>query len=127
MYSKLLVVVCFLVICLFSVTSCEYEVIEFEKVDPTIPVSFSTDIMPIFNSNNCNVAGCHSVGFSILDLSAANAYNDLFAKNLIDKTVPASSKLYLKLSETGSTHAGRSTPTQQATILTWIEQGAKNN
>lgn len=113
-------------ICVLMVTSCEYNIIEFEEVDPTVEVKFSNDIMPIFN-NKCNVSGCHVVGHSVVDLSAANAYKDLIAKSMIDTDYPEQSKLYTKLVATGSTHTGRSTPTEQDLILQWIKQGAKNN
>ena len=50
-------------------------------------VSFSADIQPIFNEG-CNNAGCHATGGIAPDLTPANAYADLFAKNLIDLVNP---------------------------------------
>lgn len=110
----------------FLITSCEYEFVVPEEVVIPEVVSFSEDIIPIFNSS-CNTSGCHVSGFGILDLSPGNAYDDLFRKNLIDVDNPDQSKLYTKLIEPNGTHAGRSTPTDQATILEWIVKGAKNN
>lgn len=118
-----------LIISISTFTSCEYEFIEPEKVVIDIPpegISFSDDIIPIFNSS-CNNSGCHAAGFSILDLSPANAYNQLFAKGLLNTDVPDQSELYLKLTDTRGTHKDRSTPTEQALILEWIVGGAKNN
>lgn len=126
MFTRLLFMLCFLLICMLTITSCEYEIIEFEKVDPTVEVKFSSDILPIFN-NKCNVAGCHTVGHGVIDLSAANAYNDLNTKNFIDTDYPAESRLYKILVNVGSSHTGRSTPAEQDLILQWIKQGAKNN
>ncbi len=106
--------------------ACEYEFVVPEKVIIPDVISFSEDIIPIFD-NSCNFSGCHVSGFGILDLSPANAYNDLFLKNMIDVDVPVQSDLYQKLTEASGTHAGRSTPTEQALILEWINKGAKNN
>lgn len=106
--------------------ACEYEFIQPEKVVIPETISFSEDVIPIFNGS-CNFSGCHAAGFAILDLSPGNAYDDLFRKGLIDIDVPAQSGVYVKLSESGSTHMGRSTATEQATILEWINKGAKNN
>ena len=113
-----------LIISLF--TSCEYEFIEPEKVVIPDFVSFSEDIIPIF-SNNCSISGCHAAGFGVLDLSADNAYDDLIRKGQIDIDVPEQSGIYQKLSDANGTHQGRSTPTEQATILEWISKGAQNN
>ena len=119
----------FLILLLFGVTihsSCVYEFIEPEKVVLPEVISFSDDIIPIFN-NSCNTSGCHSAGFGILDLSPGNAYEDLFRKGQIDVDNPTNSNLYAKLVESGGTHAGRSTAAEQALILEWINKGAQNN
>lgn len=117
---------CFSLITLVMFTSCEYEIIEFDKPDPTVEIKFSSDIIPIFNKN-CNTASCHTVGHSIVDLSPANAYKDLIAKNMIDKNNPAESRLYKVLVKTGGSHSTRSTPEEQQKILLWIEKGAIDN
>jgi hypothetical protein len=106
--------------------SCEYEFIVPEVVELPDEISFKDDIVPIFNSN-CNITGCHVAGHWAVDLTPDNAYQDLFAKNLIDVENPASSLIYTKLTEAGSSHDGRSTPTQQELILKWIEDGALDN
>jgi hypothetical protein len=106
--------------------ACEYEFIQPEQVVIPEVVSFSEDIIPIFN-NSCNFSGCHVAGFSFVDLSPGNAYEDLFRKDMIDLDNPTLSRLYTKLIESNGTHESRSTPTEQATILEWINKGAKNN
>ena len=126
MLTRILLIFSLLFFSLIMITSCEYEIIEFDKPDPTVEIKFSNDILPIFN-NGCNVIGCHTAGHYAVDLTSANAYEDLFAKNLINTDTPLQSGLYTKLSTPGSTHIGRSTPTELQTILLWIEQGAKNN
>lgn len=115
-----------LIISISIFSSCEYEFIEPEAVVIPDVISFRDDIIPVFNSS-CNISGCHAAGFSILDLSPANAYQDLFRKNMIDTDVPDQSKLYLKLTDSRGTHKDRSTATEQALILEWIAKGAQNN
>lgn len=112
---------------LAAFTGCEYEFIVPKNIIITdTNVSFSQKIIPIFNQK-CNMTGCHVAGHFKVDLTPENAYNDLFAKGMIDTFHPAESKLYLKLIEPGGSHEGRSSATDQALILKWIEQGAKNN
>jgi hypothetical protein len=106
--------------------SCEYEFIVPVEVDLPDEVSFKDDIIPIFNSS-CNTTGCHTAGHFAVDLTPENAYQDLFAKNMIIQDDPGASPLYTKLVETGGTHDGRSTPSQQQLILKWLEQGALDN
>ncbi len=108
------------------IIGCEYEFIEPEKVILPEVVSFSDDIQPIFDKG-CNFSGCHVSGFGVLDLSPENAYVDLFRRGQIDVETPTQSELYLKISDTGGTHQGRSTPAEQAIILEWIKKGAQNN
>ena len=108
------------------IVSCEYDFIQPERVVVPESVTFSGDIIPIFNES-CNFSGCHVAGFTFVDLSPQNAYKDLFQKGLINIGEPDQSILYTKLIETNGTHTDRSSPTQQATILEWITKGAKNN
>lgn len=126
--KKLLITLMILVLGLFIFTACEYETIEYEKIviQPGDSVSFSLDIIPIFDLS-CNSSGCHVAKHWAVDLTPANAYTDLFAKNMIDTAVAANSELYTKLIDAAGTHVGRSTPAQQGLILAWIEDGAKNN
>ena len=104
--------------------SCEYELIEFEEPVINEEVSFADDIIPIF-SNSC--VSCHGEGHWKVDLTPENAYVDLFAKGLINKDMPAESILYVVLTEPGGFHDGKTTPTEQFLILTWIEEGANDN
>ncbi len=112
-------------ICFIFLSSCEYNYIEYDIQPAPDNVSFDSDIIPIFNAS-CNMGGCHTAGHFSVDLTPANAYVDIFAKNLVDTISPADSKLYSKLALPG-THDGRSDATQRSLILAWIEQGAKDN
>lgn len=114
---------------LLSITifSCEYE----EIVPPsTLPenVSFSMDIIPIFNQS-CNAIGCHSVGGISPDLSEANAYTDIFDENLVDLSNAENSILYKRMTDVQSPMpmSGILSETQTNKVLVWIREGAQNN
>ncbi len=94
----------------------------------TRPVSFATDMIPIFNAS-CNSSGCHNTGGKAPDLSPSNAYNSLQNGNYVNTSAPENSELYLWM--TGK----RATPMPvsginkdyNALVLAWIKQGAQNN
>ena len=94
----------------------------------TRTVSYTNDILPIFNKS-CSISGCHSADGIKPDLSAVNAYNSLSAGNYFNTTAAESSTLYLWMSG----KKGTPMPTTginkdyNALVLAWIKQGAKNN
>lgn len=106
--------------------SCYYD-ITLEKV-VTEPVSFSQDILPIFN-RSCNSQACHGVGAIPPDLSPANAYNALRTGGYISVQNPVGSELYLWMRGDRALPMPLSGPnaTYNATVLAWLEQGALNN
>jgi hypothetical protein len=96
----------------------------------TEPVSFSKEIIPIFNKS-CNTSGCHNKGGISPDLSAENAYAALTNGGYYKVSDPSNSLLYLWLT-------GKKTPAMplgaannpsniNGLTLAWIQQGAKNN
>ena len=92
-------------------------------VDPNIPLSFETDVLPIF-TENC--VGCHG-GSIPPDLSASEAYESISDGYISDdpENDAESSKIYSKLLESG--HSANATELEKLIILTWIQQGAKDN
>ncbi len=92
------------------------------------PVTFSQDIIPIFNSS-CNMSGCHSSGGKTPDLTLANAFNSLTVGDYLNKEDAASSTLYLWVTGKKSTPmpVGGINKEYNALILAWIKQGAQNN
>lgn len=94
----------------------------------TRQVSFSQDIIPIFNSS-CNASGCHSAGGKAPDLSATNAFGSLTTGNYFDANAPESSTIYLWMTGKKSTPmpVGGVNKDYNALILAWIKQGAQNN
>ena len=94
----------------------------------TRPLSFTSDIVAIFNSS-CNTSGCHNAGGKSPDLSAANAFTSLANGGYINTGDPLNSELFLWM--TGK--KGTPMPTTgvnkdyNALVLAWIKQGAQNN
>ena len=110
----------------FSLVSCEWE--EYQVTNLTEPVSFSSDIIPVFDQS-CNSAGCHNAGGIPPDLSPANAWQDLIDTDMIDLNNPANSVLYVRMIDNQSPMPlnGVLSPTVTNTVLAWIEEGAKDN
>lgn len=122
---KILIVLS-LTLCLF-LTSCEWK--EYDSdVSGIENVSFSQDIMPIFNQS-CNTIGCHNNGGIAPNLSAENAFQDLRNKNMIDLDNPPNSILYKRMTDvqTPMPIGGLLSEKIQKTILVWIEEGANDN
>ena len=109
--------------------ACTYDFIvkeELPPIDVTVPVSFSTQIVPIL-TNSC--VSCHKTGGQSPDLSAANAYSSIKTMNLVNATTPESSIIYTEPNPTNAAvHSWKKyTPAEAQLVLTWIQQGAKNN
>ncbi len=96
----------------------------------TTPVSFNADIIPIF-AKSCTATGCHNSGGQVPDLTAANAFDALFAEDMIDVDKPEDSELYLWLTgqlKPAMPLGAASNPSNiNQLTLAWIKQGAKNN
>lgn len=109
-------VTCLLVMSLFA---CEQYIIEKPEIQEG--VSFSTQILPIFESA---CVSCHNGGIAP-DLSAENAYEALFDGNYVDTLNAEGSEIYSKL-RVGA-HDSRATEEEKLLILQWITEGALNN
>ena len=112
---------------LMMVSSCDYDIIIPEPV--IIPVdssiSFKDKIEPIFTDEGC--IACHPPTMS-LDLTVGKAYNSINKAKYIDTANDANSLIYTHPNPSTSEHSYKKyTPTQAATLLEWIKQGAKNN
>jgi hypothetical protein len=99
---------------------------------PQVTVSFSRDIIPIFQASCTIGSDCHSVANnanSNIDLSDNAAYSTIVSKGLVMVNTPVASLLYVEVSS-GVMPKAPYLPLSQAqlsTILTWIKQGALNN
>jgi hypothetical protein len=112
------------------ITGCykNASIINAEGEEITRPVSFSNDIVPIFNKS-CNLSGCHNAGGKAPNLTSANAYNALTEGNYVNTTDPKNSELYLWMTGKKGTPMPLSGPNKEfnALVLAWIKQGASNN
>jgi hypothetical protein len=113
----------------FMLAGCYYDA-TLEPLTPevTSEISFSKDIVPIFNQS-CNSSGCHNSGGVRPDLTPANAYNALNSGNYINIASPEDSELYRWMRGQRSLPMPLSGPnaSYNATVLAWIKQGALNN
>jgi len=109
--------------------ACTYDFIvkeELPPVDPTVPVSFSAQIIPIY-TNSC--IACHKTGGQALDLTDANTYNSIKTMNLANTAAPETSKIYTEPNPANTAvHTWKKYSESEAQlVLTWIQQGALNN
>jgi len=107
-------------------TGCSWDKLEIPE--PPEVVSFSADIIPIFNTS-CNAVGCHAANGISPNLSVASAYADLFNKGLVDTADPSASDLYSRMNSSSAPMPpqGKLNQYQVDLVLAWIEQGAIDN
>ena len=108
-------------------TQCTWDIFVYEP-EPVENVSFSMDIIPIFDAS-CNTSGCHNTGGTAPDLTAGNAYDELQNGGYIDIDSPADSELYQWMTGNRSIPMPLSGPDAEynAKVLQWIEEGALDN
>jgi len=115
------------VIALFFV-GCKYDFIVPEQIpapNPDQPVSFATQIVPIFTTDNC--ISCHKTGGQSPDLTSSNVYSEIVPA-LVNTSSPESSLIYDFPSPSTSKHNWKKySAAQAAYVLTWIKEGAQNN
>jgi hypothetical protein len=117
---------------LLSLGGCYYDEVlpnDLKIIDDVVgDVSFSADIIPIFNQS-CNISGCHNSGGQQPDLSPANAYNSLINGQYVNTADPEQSEIYqwMRGNRSLPMPLSGSNPTYNANVLAWIRQGAKND
>ncbi|WP_163714070.1 hypothetical protein [Mangrovibacterium lignilyticum] len=112
-------------------TACEYEFIPADEI-PDIPtdepVSFGTDILPIFSSGSPQCIQCHKPGSQAPDLTEANAYQSLKGSKYIDEANPEQSYIITHVGPDSNSHTQRHLSAADVEyIRVWVEQGAENN
>ena len=114
-------------------SGCTYNYIVPEDLppDPTDPdapeISFSTEILPIFNGGN-NCTSCHNTGGVSPDLTTNNAYTSINNSKYINSGTPEESLIYTYPNPATNTHTQKKyTEKEAALVLGWIVQGAQNN
>ena len=105
------------------ISSCEKAY--YQPIEAPVDVSYANDMQPFFN-NNCNIIGCHDGGSIPLNLLENVSYDNLINGSYIDLGKPTDSKLYVKVTP-GESMEQYANAAQRTMILSWIEQGAKNN
>jgi len=117
-----------------SFGGCRYNfIVPFEEPDTNpgdstaTPISFATDIVPIFNTGNYCTA-CHTTGKQAPDLTADKAYASLSSTKYLNLTTPEQSRIYTHPHPDTNEHTQKKYNSAQASkVLLWIQQGAKNN
>lgn len=108
---------------MLGLVACEYdyvvEDIPTPDPDPDNPISFSTDVEPIFQ-NKC--IGCHDSRSPILTTGVA--YDNLKNGNYINTTTPADSEIYERSTDG---HGPKMNSQERLLLLTWITEGAEDN
>jgi hypothetical protein len=114
----------------FVLNGCKYSFIVPEEViipDPNKDISFAEEIEPIFNAGNL-CTSCHNTGGQLPNLSTGNAYAAINASRYINRSTPEESLIYTYPHPDTNTHTRKKYSASQAIlILTWIQQGAKDN
>jgi len=125
--KKILTIAIILASFIMILNSCQYKFV----VEPVIPppdpedtISFSQEIVPIFDIQGC--ISCHSTTGQQPDLTADNAYSSIVGGGLVANDDPPSSIIYQKPLPEGD-HYAKYTSAQAAIVLVWIEQGALDN
>lgn len=112
-----------------SSVSCKSDYVLPEPVILPDTVSFQLDIIPIFESG-CIASGCHGQGGIPPNLTRANAYTSLTDGGYINLSTPELSELYLWMRGEGGRAPMPISGTIEANnakVLKWIQEGAKNN
>ncbi len=127
---KKLIIKSICILTILYLSSCSYKFNDPENgpiINPADTVKFSTQITPIFSTNN-NCTTCHKTGGTSPDLSATNAFAQLTSLGLIDNGNAANSKIYSYVEPNATTHSWKHYTSSEAQIvLLWLTQGAKNN
>lgn len=121
----------FLILALFSLllSGCKYDFILPVEVPPVDnggqPVSFATQVIPVFaNGNKCTQ--CHKPGgLGSPDLSNAATIYSLIVPKYVNTASPESSTIYVNASS--GSHYAKLSAADAALLLQWIKEGAKNN
>ena len=106
---------------IFGLVACEYDYIAENnlqpKPDPDNPISFTSQIEPVFQSK---CIACHSSRTAVL--TVGKAFNNI--KNYIDIEKPDDSEIYKKSTDA---HGQNMNSDESLILLTWIIEGAKDN
>ncbi|HQQ93831.1 MAG TPA: hypothetical protein PLQ93_04715 [Bacteroidia bacterium] len=104
--------------------ACEKKTFPPVPVDPNTPVSYTTDIQPMWNKS-CIGSGCHD-GSIPPNLTADKSYSALVDGGMVDTLKPKESTLMIKLNS-NMPPSGKLSAADINKVEAWITQGAKQN
>jgi len=109
-------------------SGCYRDVIFPETVaDPDGPpqaVSYSADLMPVFNAK-CALSGCHASGGHKPYMNSDLSYAQIVNGGFVNTTVPKESILYKMIN--GDMRIYIPSATDRQKVYDWIRNGAPNN
>lgn len=120
-----------LMLVLISWAGCKKEYVTTPVIDQTIPISYKTQIEPIWTAG-CLGSGCHTADIDPI-LTVNQSYSNLLGGAFIAPTITNAENvsLYQSLMATNGKKlmppAGKLTTAELNLIKTWIAQGSKNN
>jgi hypothetical protein len=127
--KKSILIIMSLVLTSVMLTSCYKDMIH-PGADPNGPpqqVTFSGDIIPIFDKS-CNSSGCHdAIPSKKPALSPDKAYNALMSGGYVNTIVPDKSSLYQSVKSNSMPISTVLSASEKQKILDWIRLGAPNN
>ena len=109
-------------------TGCEKDYSTSKVVTIDFPVSFATNIQPIFTTD-CAIPTCHVSGGAAPDLSADKAYDELTGLGYVDTANAEGSILYVRITSTvrPMPPSEKLSAEEIGLVLAWIKQGAQLN
>jgi hypothetical protein len=112
----------------FMLTGCYKDInIPPTVADPDGPpqaVSYSAELMPLFNSS-CALSGCHLSGGHHPYLNSAVSYNELINGGFVNTDIPKQSILYIMINSDMKPYIPSAADRQK--VYDWIRNGAPNN
>lgn len=91
---------------------------------PPQPVSFRTELAPLFNAN-CTAAGCHVSGAHKPYLTTDVSYTQIVNGGFVNLALPKQSQLYIMVNGEMAQYIPSKADRQK--VYDWIRNGAPNN
>ena len=112
----------------FLFTSCYKDIIVPKLASgedgPPQPVSFKTELAPLFNSS-CALGGCHVSGAHKPYMATAVSYPEIVNGGFVNLALPKESTLYKMVNGEMAQYIPSKTDRQK--VYDWIRNGAPNN
>ena len=112
----------------FLLTSCYKDIIVPQLASsedgPPQPVSYKTELAPVFNSN-CAISGCHVSGAHKPYMTTVISYQEIVNGGFVNLALPKESVLYKMVNGEMAQYIPSKTDRQK--VYDWIRNGAPNN